>query len=98
MIVVELINYYVDYIDKTVEVNFKTDLDSDDEFRSDKIFFFDIEELGYDIISERESILNYEEFDDDINEPENEIDEPLFIDFLNDYYHSYPDKIPKSEF
>ncbi len=95
----EVLSYYVDYDDKTLEVEFKTNLDYNDDYRTDRIFFFDIEDFGFDLIPERTNVFDYEydEYDYNSEDPV-ELDNETLIEFLNEYYLSYPNKLPKAEF
>ena len=100
MNIIEINYYYVDYSNKILEVNFKTDFDSEDEYRSDKIFFNDVKEFGFDFFPERKNVLNYDEDLDDCQEDDEDVilDIDLLIDFLNQYYILYPDKLPNIDF
>jgi len=100
MNIIEINYYYVDYSNKTLEVNFKTDMDNDDEYRSDKVFFTDIEEFGLYLIPERKNVLDYDYDSDEYQDEDDDIvlDMDILMDFLNQYYVLYPDKLPNVDF
>lgn len=96
----ELIFYYLHEDTKTLEVNFRLTIDSEDHFRSDIVDLSEAENFGYNIIADDLDILN--EFSDDDYEDEDwndfeSVDEETLISFLNEYYIVNPDKLPKSE-
>lgn len=93
----ELIFFYLHENSKTIEVQFRLSIDSEDEFRT---AFIDIDEsvdFGYELITE--DIDLYEEDEEDelywFDSPN--IDEDNLISFLNEYYVVFPDKMPKIE-
>ena len=97
----ELIFYYLHENTKTLEVNFRLTIDSEEEFRSDIIDLTESESFGYNIISDNLDILN--EFIDEDYEDNYEfadfdlVDEESLISFINEYYIVNPNKLPKSE-
>ena len=97
----ELIFYYLHENTKTLEVNFRLTIDSEEEFRSVIIDLTESESFGYNIISDNLDILN--EFIDEDYEDNYEfadfdlVDEESLISFLNEYYIVNPNKLPKSE-
>jgi hypothetical protein len=97
----ELIFYYLHEDTKTLEVNFRLTIDSEDEFRSDIIDLTETENFGYNIISDDLDILNEyydEDLEDDDDWGESEmIDEQTLVSFLNEYYIVNPKKLPKPE-
>lgn len=96
----ELIFYYLHEDTRTLEVNFRLTIDSEEEFRSDLIDLTETENFGYNIISDDFEILNeyYEdELDDDDWDDTEVIDEQTLISFLNEYYVVNPNKLPKVE-
>jgi hypothetical protein len=86
-----------------LDVTFRTIEDSDDVQRVDRIDYSDVEEYGYDILSQDFDIFG--DFEDD-EELENdyysdndfEIDEEELITFLNEYYMVNPSSLPKATF
>lgn len=100
MEVQELIFYYLHEDTRTLEINFRLTIDSEDEFRSDIIDLTEAETFGYNILSDDLDILNEfvdEDYDgEDWGEFES-IDEDSLISFLNEYYVVNPNKLPKSE-
>lgn len=102
MEITELISFYVNENTKSLEVTFRTTLDSDEELREDKINFNKISEFGYDFIDLSEGFQTLIEEDDynydDLDDGEIYIDESEVISFLNEYYSIYPETLPKSDF
>jgi hypothetical protein len=102
MEVQELIFYYLHEDTRTLEVNFRLTIDSEDEFRSDILDLTEADDFGYNIIMNDLDILN-EYSDDDDSEYEDDwgdidtIDEEVLISFLNEYYVVNPTKLPKSQ-
>lgn len=94
MEIVELLSFNIDNF--ILEVSFRTNYDSDDEIREDKIIIDDIKEFGY-------SFLEDDYFDNDNYDDFEFEDNDLFIsddeilEFLNEYYVVYPDKLPKAD-
>lgn len=96
MEVQELIFYYVNKDRSSIEVQFRLDLDSDDEMRIDNINLNEAIDFGYDLLVED---FDPDDEDDDsfwLDSPT--IDEESLISFLNEYYVVNPDKMPKTEF
>jgi hypothetical protein len=99
----EIVSFYINDTTKTLDVTFRTLLDSDEELREDKIYFEEVRDFGYDFINDEND--NYrgilgEDFDDDFDEDyydESDVDEQEIISFLNEYYLIYPSKLPDSE-
>lgn len=103
MEILEIISCNVDLKSNILDVTFRTIEDSDDVQRVDRIDYSDVEEYGYDIISQDFDIFG--DFEDD-EELENdyysdndfEIDEEELITFLNEYYMVNPSSLPKATF
>ena len=103
MEILEIISCNVDLKSNILDVTFRTIEDSDDVQRVDRIDYSDVEEYGYDIISQDFDIFG--DFEDD-EELENdyysdndfEIDEEELITFLNEYYMVNPSNLPKATF
>lgn len=90
MQIVEIIYQNFDTFENAIEVEF---LDEDENEFSDKIDYdhfveFGYADEGYEILEFNED-TEWEEFMD-----QNEIDVNLLLKFLNDYYISYPDRLP----
>jgi hypothetical protein len=98
MEIVELVFFHLNYFSNVLEVSFRTNSDSEDEIRYDKIDFDEITDFGFDFIPDE-----IDEFDSENDEYEDEsdfedsVDESDIISFMNEYYVVYPDKLPKSE-
>jgi hypothetical protein len=101
MEITELVSFYLNDNSKTLEVTFRTTLDSEEELREDKISFDEVEDFGYSFteINEDFSSLLNEYYDEDNLEDYDEsyIDEQDIISFLNEYYTIFPSKLPDSE-
>jgi hypothetical protein len=101
MEITELVSFYLNDNSKTLEVTFRTTLDSEEELREDKISFDEVEDFGYSFteINEDFSSLLNEYYDEDSLEDYDEsyIDEQDIISFLNEYYTIFPSKLPDSE-
>lgn len=103
MEILEIISCNVDLKSNILDVTFRTIEDSDDVQRVDRIDYSDVEEYGYDILSQDFDIFG--DFEDD-EELENdyysdndfEIDEEELITFLNEYYMVNPSNLPKATF
>jgi hypothetical protein len=97
----ELVSHYLNESSKTLDVTFRTTLDSEDEIREDQIYFDEITDFGYDFVSNITD--SYGSLRDDDYDDDNYDDDDLFVDdqeitsFLNEYYLIYPDKLPSSE-
>jgi len=93
----ELIFFYLHENSKTIEIQFRLSIDSEDEFRT---AFIDIEEsvdFGYELITEDVDLYEEDEEDDLYWFDSPNIDEDNLISFLNEYYVVFPDKMPKIE-
>lgn len=104
MEVKELVSFYINESSQTLDVTFRTLLDSDDEIRTSQIEFSEIKNFGYDVLLNKidefedlidEDEIDYDDFDNlyDDDELEDEV-----ISFLNEYYIINPKNLPPSEF
>lgn len=100
----ELVSFYINESSQTLDVTFRTSLDSDDEIRTSQIEFSEIKNFGYDVLLNKidefenlidEDEIDYDDFDDlyDDEELEDEV-----ISFLNEYYLINPKNLPPSDF
>jgi hypothetical protein len=100
----ELVSFYINESSLTLDVTFRTLLDSDDEIRTSQIEFSEIKNFGYDVLLNKidefenlidEDEIDYDDFDDmyDDEELEDEV-----ISFLNEYYLINPKNLPPSDF
>ena len=46
----ELVSFYINELSQTLDVTFRTLLDSDDEIRTSQIEFSEIKNFGYDVL------------------------------------------------
>lgn len=101
MEITELISFYLNENSKTLDVTFRTTLDTDEEIRESKINFEEIEEFGYDFINldnDYPSLLEEDYYEDETDDYDNiYVDENEIISFLNEYYTLFPSKLPDSE-
>lgn len=93
----ELIFFYLHENTNTIEVQFRLNIDSEEEIRVDNIDLNEASDFGYDLILEE-----IESYDDDDEEnlywfDSPSIDEDNLISFLNEYYIVSPEKLPKPE-
>jgi len=94
----EIVDYYIYEDTKRLEVSFRLTYDSDDVVRNDIVNLDEAEEFGYELISDTLSFFDLtEEDNEDDFEDFQMVDEDLLLNFLNEYYVVYPDKLPKSE-
>jgi hypothetical protein len=95
MEIIELISYNVNYGKDTIEVKFRMNEDDEEEVRTDIINLSEADDFGYTIIYEDF------EFDDDEDEEmfddEDEVDEHELLNFLNEYYLIFQDRLPKKD-
>ena len=94
----EILNYYLYEDTKRLEISFRLTIDSEDEVRNDIINLDVAEEFGYELVKDT---LSFFDLSDDDEEDEFDdfetIDEDILLNFLNEYYVVYSDKLPKSE-
>lgn len=93
----ELIFFYLHESTRTVEVQFRLSIDSEEEFRTDIIDLNETSDFGYELLVE-----DYDLYEDDEEEESYwldspSIDEDNLISFLNEYYVVFPEKLPKPE-
>jgi len=94
MEIIELFSFDINNETKIIEVEFRFNEDSEDEFRSDIIELEEINHFGYDLFNDSQPSLDDEFFEyNDENLDQNELKS-----FLNEYYIIYPDRIPKKSF
>jgi len=94
----EIVNYYLNAETDILEVSFRTIDDDDEILRSDNIDYAVAIDYGFDLVTESLDFFDEEFEDDDVEEKEViELDEEELINFLNEYYTIYPDKLPKGE-
>lgn len=97
MEIIELISYNVNYGKDTIEVKFRMNEDDEEEVRTDVINLSEADDFGYTIIYEDFGIYDDEESDDDLFDEEDEVDEHELLNFLNEYYLIYQDRLPKKD-
>ena len=86
MEILEILNYNVDFKSNILDVSFRLIDDADDTQRTDRIDYSQVEEYGYDLVSQ-----DFDLFDDIDDEDE-------LIAFLNEYYLVNPSSLPKASF
>ncbi len=95
----ELVSYFINEENQTLEVTFRFESDSEDEIRTDQIDLSESTTFGYNLIPNNTDFYNdrYDDEDDEFEEYYEAVDEDEVISFLNEYYLIYPNKLPKSE-
>jgi len=95
----ELVSYFINEENQTLEVTFRFDSDNEDEIRTDQIDLSESTTFGYNLIPSNTDFYNdrYDDEEDEFEEYYEVVDEDEVISFLNEYYLIYPTKLPKSE-
>jgi hypothetical protein len=96
MEIIEIITFHINKLEEVLEVTFRTNSDTEEEYREAKIPFIDIDDFGYNFHTDTDEFNlsdEYEDIDDDLFIDENEI-----LSFLNEYYVLFTDKLPNPEF
>ena len=93
----ELIFFYLHENSNQVEVQFRLNIDSDEEMRTDMIDINEAIDFGFDLITEEYDSSEEDEDDDFYWLDSPTIDEETLISFLNEYYVVNSDKLPKPE-
>lgn len=96
MEIIELISYNVNYGKDTIEVKFRMNEDDEEEVRTDIINLSEADDFGYTIIYE-DFEFDDDEDDDEMFDDEDEVDEHELLNFLNEYYLIYQDRLPKKD-
>jgi len=95
----ELVSYFINEENQTLEVTFRFESDNEDEIRTDQIDLSESTTFGYNLIPSNTDFYNdrYDDEEDEFEEYYEVVDEDEVISFLNEYYLIYPTKLPKSE-
>jgi hypothetical protein len=93
----ELIFFHLHEITNKVEVQFRFNVDSDEELRIDFIELSEVSDFGYEIIMEDYGTQDDEDDDEFYWLESPTIDEDVLLSFLNEYYIINPDRLPKPE-
>jgi hypothetical protein len=92
----ELIFFYLHENTTTIEVQFRLNIDSEEEIRTDFIDLNEASDFGYELIME-----DFGQSDDEDDEfywlDSPSVDEDNLLSFLNEYYIVNSDKLPKPE-
>ena len=93
----EIVDIFVH--ENVVEVHFRMVNDEEDTIRVDEFEFDIVDEYGYPVLSEDQTILEYDDENDsfDLDFLDVEVNESELISFMNEYYMITND-IPNSEF
>jgi hypothetical protein len=95
----EIISYFLNTETNVLDVSFRTIDDSEEVLRTDSIDYTNVEDYGFDLVSESFDFFGDDFEDDEIFEEEKvELDEDELLMFLNEYYTINPSSLPKSEF
>jgi hypothetical protein len=97
MEIIELISYYIHEQTKMIEVSFRTNIDTEEEFRNDIISIKEAKDYGYELIQDDFDFFTDEDLDDEDLDDFLTIDEDNLISYLNEYYTVNPGKLPKKE-
>jgi len=92
----ELITVYLNNFEQLLEVTFRIDDDPEDVCRYSKIPFLDLSDFGYDF-HEKNNVDIFDEYDIYNEDDVFLINEDEIINFLQEYYSSFPNKLPKPE-
>lgn len=96
MEIIELISYNINYGKDTIEVKFRMNEDEEDEGRIDVVNLSEVDDFGYTILYD-----DYGYYDDDDEENDfddnDDVDEHELLNFLNEYYLIFPDRLPKKD-
>lgn len=93
----ELIFFYLHENSNTIEVQFRLNIDSEDEIRVDQINLKEAADFGYELITEDFETYDNEDEDNSYWFNDTTIDEDNLVSFLNEYYVICPEKLPKPE-
>jgi hypothetical protein len=93
----EIVDIFVH--ENVVEVHFRMVNDEEDTIRVDEFEFDIFDEYGYPVLSEDQTILEYDDENDsfDLDFLDVEVNESELVSFMNEYYMITND-IPNSEF
>lgn len=93
----ELIFFYLHENTNSVEVQFRLNIDSDEELRTDYIDLNEASDFGYNLLIEDYDLEEDDEEDEYYWLESPSIDEDTLLSFLNEYYVINEDKLPKPE-
>ena len=93
MEIIEIVSYYLTPNTKTIDVSFRTNIDNEDEVRTDSINLNEAEKFGFEII-QKDELFEIDEDEDDFGDEFEIIDEDILLEYLNEYYVVYPHKLP----
>lgn len=93
----ELIFFYLHENTNTIEVQFRLNIDSEEEIRTDFIDLNESTDFGYELLIEDYDLQEDEEDEEFYWLESPSIDEDNLLTFLNEYYIVSPEKLPKPE-
>lgn len=93
----ELIFFYLHENTNTIEVQFRLNIDSEEEIRTDFIDLNESTDFGYELLIEDYDLQEDEEDEEFYWLESPSIDEDNLLSFLNEYYIVSPEKLPKPE-
>jgi hypothetical protein len=93
----ELIFFYLHENTSMVEVQFRLNVDSEEELRTDFIHLDEANDFGHELLMEDYNLQEDEEEDEFYWLESPSVDEDVLLSFLNEYYIINPDKLPKPE-
>jgi len=104
----ELVTYYINESEETLDVTFRLSIDGDDEIRTDQIEIGVIKSFGYNLDDLRTNNLlemynEDDDGDDDLfgdlfSDGIEDFDSDEVKSFLNEYYLIFPDRLPDVDF
>lgn len=101
MEIIEIVSSKVNLDKNILEVSFRTNQDSEDEIREDKIDYNLVDEYGYILEDESFDFFSFGDDEDEEYEFDEfedvQIDENELMSFLNEYYMVNPDNLPRAE-
>jgi hypothetical protein len=101
MEVIEIISHFINRDNNMLSVEFRLNTDLPSEVRSDVIEYEHIVDFGFDSIEQDVLDIEYEDDEDEdiwLDDMNDEyMDEDTLIQFLNEYYVVFPEKLPEAE-
>lgn len=91
----EVLDYSVDNTLRILEVEFKILNDEEDEVRIDKIPFDELDNFGFGDLKKQNILDSDEDSEFGFYDLEEEYDDYEMIEFLNEYYLIFPERLPK---
>lgn len=101
MEVIEIISHFINRDNNMLSVEFRLNTDGPSEIRADVIEYEHVVDFGFDGLEIDVFEVEYEDDEDEDlwieNMDDEYMDEDTLIQFLNEYYVVFPDKLPEAE-